>query len=204
MADDTDRNRRLEEPLGVPPNFIVYDEEDVEEGIHSCSKSLIGRIITQKPIHTNSLHNNLVGIWCNPKGFRVEEIISKTFQFFFDEDTDVNRILAGSPWLFRNSWLLLKRWERDQSVDSIDFNHTQVNFQVWGLPAHCRTPRMGSKIGTCFGQVIRSDVYECKERGSFLKILVNMDVQKPLLKGIPVGSKKDGTTWVDFQYEKLP
>ncbi|KAJ1406258.1 Zinc knuckle CX2CX4HX4C [Sesbania bispinosa] len=195
--DDTDRSNHQEQPTEDPPNFIIYDDEDVEEGIDSCSKSLIGRILTQKPIHTNSLQSALAGI-------RVEKIVPKTFQFYFDDEADVNRILKGSPWLFRNSWLILRRWVRDHNVDSFDFTSAAVRVQLWGLPTHCRTPKMGTKIGTCLGQVLESDVFECKERGFFLKILVNLDTQKPLLTGVPVGSSKDGVTRVEFQYEKLP
>ncbi|KAJ1435908.1 Zinc knuckle CX2CX4HX4C [Sesbania bispinosa] len=95
------------------PPIILYDEDDISDGIRSCSKSLIGKILTTKPIHTNSLQSALSGIWCNPKGFRVEECGSKTFQFLFEEEADAERILSNNPWLFRNSWLVLKKWSRD-------------------------------------------------------------------------------------------
>ncbi|KAJ1394120.1 Zinc finger, CCHC-type [Sesbania bispinosa] len=154
------RNSEVSEPIphekekkDDPPGFVIYEDEDVEEGIDSCSKSLIGRILTLKPIHINSLHNALAGIWCNPKGFRVEELTPRIFQFFFDDMDDLNRILNGSPWV-----------------------------QLWGLPVHCRTPKMGSKVGSCLGKVLESDVYEW----------------------IPVGNRKDGVSWVEFSYEKLP
>ncbi|KAJ1439058.1 hypothetical protein SESBI_02838 [Sesbania bispinosa] len=75
---------------------IIYDEENVFEGVNSCLKSLVGKILTekQKPIHVNRLQNALVGIWCNPKDFKVEDIAPKTFQFFFKDDQDVDHILA--------------------------------------------------------------------------------------------------------------
>ncbi|KAJ1413686.1 hypothetical protein SESBI_19509 [Sesbania bispinosa] len=152
----------------------------------------------------NSLQSALAGIWCNPKGFRIEEIVPKTFQFFFDNETDVSRILKGTPWLFRNSWLILKQWSRGQSIDSIDFSTISIRVQIWGLPSHCRTAKMGFKIGAFLGKVTESDVFECKEGGSFLKVLVEMDTRKPLITGVPVGSKKDGVSWAYFKYEKLP
>ncbi|KAJ1397625.1 Zinc knuckle CX2CX4HX4C [Sesbania bispinosa] len=80
----------------VPPSFIIYDDEDVHDGVELCSKSLLGQLITQKPIHLNSVRNALEGIWCNPKGFHMEEIAPKTFQFFFDSEDDTSRILKGS------------------------------------------------------------------------------------------------------------
>ncbi|KAJ1400865.1 Zinc finger, CCHC-type [Sesbania bispinosa] len=152
------------------PPIIIYDEEDVQDGIHSCSKSLI----------------------------------EKKLQFFFDEPKDADRILKGSPWIFRNAWLSLRRWERGQVLPEIQFSLVPLKIQIWGLPLHCRTTKMGFKIGACMGEVKESDVYETKEKGTFIKIQVIFNVNKPLKSGINVGSMKDGISWADFQYERLP
>ncbi|KAJ1379880.1 Zinc finger, CCHC-type [Sesbania bispinosa] len=187
-----------------PPPIIIYDDEDVSEGIRSCSKSLVGKILTKKLIHTNSLLSALAGIWCNPKGLRIEECGSKTFQFFFEEESDVDRILSNNPWLFRNSWLVLKKWHRGIEIEKLNFTKIPVRMQLWGLPTHCRTPKMGMKIGSSMGKVLESDIYETKEAGAYIRTLVEIDSLKPLLPGITVGSKKDGLSWVDFKYERLP
>ncbi|KAJ1379363.1 Zinc knuckle CX2CX4HX4C [Sesbania bispinosa] len=75
--------------------LVIFTEEDVSDGFSHCARSLIGRIITEKPVHVISLQNALSDIWCNPKGFKVEEVESKTFQFFFEEESDMERILRG-------------------------------------------------------------------------------------------------------------
>ncbi|KAJ1375649.1 Zinc finger, CCHC-type [Sesbania bispinosa] len=175
-------NRQQENNTSNPPSFIIYDEEDVVEGVELCSKSLIGKIITQKPIHLNSVQSALEGIWCNPVGFRMEEIFPKTFQFFFGSEEDTTRVLGGSPWLFRNSWL----------------------GPIVGFTPNCRTPKMGRKVGACLGRVEESEVYEGRDKITFVKLLVEVNTHKPLLPGIPVGSHMDGVTWVDFRYERLP
>ncbi|KAJ1382310.1 Zinc knuckle CX2CX4HX4C [Sesbania bispinosa] len=89
-------------------------------------------------------------------------------------------------------------------IAELDFSRVPVRVQLWGLPAHCKTSKMGFRIGSSIGNVKASDVFESKERGSFVKILVDIDVEQPLKAGVNVGSKKDGIYWVDFQYEKLP
>ncbi|KAJ1425761.1 Zinc knuckle CX2CX4HX4C [Sesbania bispinosa] len=156
--------------------LIIYDEEDVREGVNTCLKSLVGRFLTEKPIHANSLQNALAGIWCNPKGFKVEEVGDKTFHFLFAEEKDADRILVGSPWIFGNSWLSLKRWERGQQIDELNFLMVPMKMQIWGLP----------------------------EKESFVKVKVRFDSSIPLEAGINVGSRSDGIPWVDFQYVRLP
>ncbi|KAJ1394342.1 hypothetical protein SESBI_34286 [Sesbania bispinosa] len=87
-------------PTEEAPPIIIYEEEDVTEGLSTCLRSLVGRILTEKPIHVNSIQSALAGIWCNPSGFRVEELAQKTFQFIFEDERDTTRILNNSPWLF--------------------------------------------------------------------------------------------------------
>ncbi|KAJ1424815.1 hypothetical protein SESBI_11528, partial [Sesbania bispinosa] len=90
-------------------------------------------------------------------------IKAKTFQFFFADERDALRILNGSPWLVQNSWLLLKKWEKAQCIDYLDFTMVPVKVQLWGLPVHCKTSRMGHKIGACLGQVKSVDLFETRE-----------------------------------------
>ncbi|KAJ1399445.1 Zinc finger, CCHC-type [Sesbania bispinosa] len=184
--------------------LIVFTEEDVTEGVDRCHKSLIGKFLTEKPVHTNSLQNALTGIWCNPKGLKVEELEPKLFQFFLEEESDLDRILRGSPWIFRNSWLVLNRWDRNIEPALMNFSTVPLKIQIWGLPFHCRTVQMGRKIGACMGTVRDSEIFEVRDRGSFIKILVDFDTTKPLLPGVNVGSRVDGVLWVDFRFERLP
>ncbi|KAJ1421140.1 Zinc knuckle CX2CX4HX4C [Sesbania bispinosa] len=186
------------------PPLIVFTEEDVLEGVDRCHRSLVGKFLTEKPVHTNSLQNALTGIWCNPKGLKVEELEPKLFQFFLNEEKDLDRILRGSLWIFRNSWLVLNRRERNSEPALLNFSIVPLKIQIWGLPLHCRTVQMGRKIGECMGVVRESEIFEVRDRGSFIKILVDFDTTKPLLPGVNIGNRVDGVLWVDFRFERLP
>jgi hypothetical protein len=90
------------------PEFFVYPEGIVKEGVEACNRSIIGKIITGKSIHVNSIQNGLESIWGAPSGLKVQEIEGKLLQFFIDKEEDQDRILLGNPWIFRNSWLIVK------------------------------------------------------------------------------------------------
>ncbi|KAJ1407559.1 hypothetical protein SESBI_24244 [Sesbania bispinosa] len=79
---------------------------------------------------------------------------------------DVDRVIKGSPWSFRNSWLILKRWTRGVDPMEISFNFVAVWIQIWGLPLHCCTKKMGLKVGECMGHACDADVYEIQEESS--------------------------------------
>lgn len=164
----------------------------------------IGKIFTEKPIHKNSLQNALANILCNPKGFRIEEVKEKIFQFFFEEKKDVSRILNGSPWIFRNSWLVIKPWQRDTEPKDMEFTHVPVWEQLLGLPSHCRTKNMANKIGGCIGEVLDSRSFILHDKSIIMKVKVMLSLSQILKKGVNTGSKSDGVFWVDFRSEKLP
>jgi hypothetical protein len=185
-------------------NLSLYLEQIIEEGIKACQGSILGKIITEKPIHVSSIHNGLDSIWGFPAGLKIQEIERKILQFFMQNSADQERILQGNPWIFRNSWLVLKPWDREIDPRTLDFDHVPVWIQLWGLPHHCKTKAMGRHLGSLMGEVENSEVYEYPEKKIIIKIKVAINVHKPIQSGIHVGNPTDGTCWVDFRYEKLP
>ncbi|RYR06926.1 hypothetical protein Ahy_B05g074242 [Arachis hypogaea] len=62
-------------------------------------------------------------IWRKPVGFNMIEIRPKLYQFLFEREADMRRVLKGNPWTFRNAWLLVKKWER--SINPMDMNFSR-------------------------------------------------------------------------------
>ncbi|KAJ1436291.1 Zinc knuckle CX2CX4HX4C [Sesbania bispinosa] len=133
-------------------NLIIFDEEDIKEGLQECQNSIIGKLVTEKAVHANSLMNALNNIWNSPKGFKVVDLGDKRFQFFFDSGKDANRVIRG----------------------------------------------------VCMGTVMEADVFEIQGRGSYIRVLIEIEVSKPLLPGISASSRKDGIFWADFKFERVP
>ncbi|MCH84743.1 DUF4283 domain protein [Trifolium medium] len=167
------------------PRSFLYSESIIHEGVTSCKRSIIGKIITDKPIHISSIQNGLENIWGAPPGLKIQELEGKIIQFYMNNEADQDRILLGNPWIFRNSWLVVKPWDREVDYHTIDFDHVPVWVQLWGLPPHCKTKKMGESI-------------------VIIKIRVAINIHNPILSGIHIGNPTDGTCWIDYRYEKLP
>ncbi|MED6121763.1 hypothetical protein PIB30_033199 [Stylosanthes scabra] len=121
----------------------------------------------------------MASIWRNPEEFWVVEMKPKIYQFFFKKEIDMEGVLKGAPWLFRNAWM--------------------------GLAEHYKTPKLGEKIATSMGDVIDCEVYESnRTQERFLKATVKMKIDTPFKEGMNLGNKKDGTTWVDFRFKSTP
>ena len=185
--------------------LIIFDEQDVAQGVEVCERSLISRVVTEKSINKASFQNAMTNMWGVKEGLKIVEIQEKLFQLFFEEERAMVGVQKGSPWLYRNAWVLMKRWEREVEPHQMNFDEVDIWIQIWGLSTHCRTPLMGRKIGLCLGVVKEVAVYDMGVgNGTVLKVLVRVNINKPLRKGVNAGSKKDGVSWVDFRYEQLP
>jgi hypothetical protein len=185
-------------------NFFVYSETIIHEGVQACSRSLLGRFITDKPIHIHSIQTGLSNIWGNPAGLQIQEIEGQIIQFFMDKKIDQDRILLGNPWIFRNSWLIIKPWDRETNIKDLDFDHVPIWIQLWGLPNHCKTKQMGKNLGALLGRVEAAEFYEYPGKNRIIKIKLAINIHQPIQTGIHVGNPIDGTTWIDYRYERLP
>jgi hypothetical protein len=47
---------------------------------------MIGKIISAKPISSQIKHNSLLGIWCNPQGFKISELEGKLYQIKMEKE----------------------------------------------------------------------------------------------------------------------
>jgi hypothetical protein len=63
---------------------------------------------------------------------------------------------------------------------------------------------MGENIGALLGKVEASEFYEYPGKKIIVKIRVALNIHNPITSGIHVGNPTDGTSWIDFRYEKLP
>ena len=52
-----------------------------------------------------SFQSAMLGIWASPKGFKIEELSTKLFHMFFDEEKALEKVLKGKSWLYTNSWV---------------------------------------------------------------------------------------------------
>jgi hypothetical protein len=184
--------------------FACTKEEHIQEGVNLCTNSLIGKILSNKPILKSILQHSLQGIWGNPAGFTINEIEGGYFRINLELNADIQRILKGNPWIIRNSWFMVHLWDRQINPSNLDFHHVPTWIQIWGLPIHCKTVNMGKHLGAQLGKVEDAALYDYPQKARIIKIKVSLDIREPIRPGMFIGNTKDDINWVDFRYENLP
>jgi hypothetical protein len=75
-------NARNQPPTPNPiPRSFLYSDSVVNEGIQACNISILGKIITDKSIHVNSIQNGLENIWGSPPGLKIQELGGRSCNF---------------------------------------------------------------------------------------------------------------------------
>ena len=95
--------------------------EGRKEEIESCSKSLIRKFLTCKPFNKQAAQSTLKRVWGLKNKVQVVEVGANLFQFKFQTEFDMERVLKGGPWMFDNHVLLLVMWQTGMTVGNIRF-----------------------------------------------------------------------------------
>lgn len=125
-------------------------------------------------------------------------------QFKFSMECQLNWVWNNGPWCFDNQILVLRRWEKGMAARSVTFTHMPIWVQVWGLPFDLITEEAVQDIRQALGKVIEVDCKALKtDQARFLRIKVEVPLEKPLRRGGPGVSPEGDEARVAFRYERL-
>ena len=192
--------------------LTAEEEEDIqvsEEGrldeLEGCVLSLIGKFLTCKPFNRKAAKNMLRRAWGLEKGLQISEVGSNLFQFKFQSEYELNRILKGGPWTFDNQLLMLTRWRAGMSANNVVLEHASLWVQLWGVPFDLMSPKVVAEVGNKMGSV--EDVEHRRrtdDQKLFLRVRVALPISKPVRRGGFLLGSDGKRHWVTFKYERLP
>ena len=205
MADDV--------ATGLGKMKLTSDEEEVipifDEGrleaLESCSLSLIGKFLTCKPFNKRAAKNTLRKAWGQENSLQIIDVGPNLFQFKFQSEFDMVRIIQDGPWAFDNQLLLLRQWQKGMTVENIKLEHASLWIQIWGAPFDMVSPQVAKEVGSRLGIVEEVEWKQrCDDPNFFMRVKVVLPIGKPLRRGSFIAGSDGIRTWVSFKYERLP
>ncbi|RYR03739.1 hypothetical protein Ahy_B06g083008 [Arachis hypogaea] len=147
--------------------------------------------------------NALKAIWGNLEGFSVSDK-GDNFQFFFNKEVDILRVKRGSPWLFKDYVLHVKRWKEDQKGDEEIISNFSIWIQFWGLPESFKTLEGGRKLGERLGTVLEVGKFQMRGRETrIVKAKINIEATKKVRDQLIVAGPNKKEVEVALRYEGL-
>jgi hypothetical protein len=210
-------NRKMESDrdvlVGLQKMKLTGEEEEnialSQEGrvavLEDCSLSLFGKFLSTKSFNRRAARETMKRVWKMNSECKILEVGMDILQFKFNTGFQLNWVVENGPWSFENNLLLLRRWEKGLSTRNLSFTHTPFWIQIWGLPFDLVSEQTGEIIGGRIGKYISGDDHKGpSDQAKFLRIKVEVQVDKPLRRGGYVSSPEGGKAWVDYRYERLP
>ncbi|XP_050282316.1 uncharacterized protein LOC126723089 isoform X2 [Quercus robur] len=197
---------RLTEDLTAEEDeVIMVRSEHREKTLEEWSLSLLGRFHTTELINFRAAENHLRSAWkIEGNDLKITDVGDGLLRFKFSMESQLKWVINNGPWSFDNHILLLRRWEKGMTAFSVNFQTLPMWVQVWGLPLDLINKEVGIDIGQGIGRVIEVD---CKSIASgearFLRVRVDVPLDKPIRRGAPVLSPEGDKVWVAFKYERL-
>ena len=129
-----------------------------ERMLEECSLSLLGRFLTTRSFNQRAAKALLWFVWKMGSDVRIVDVGVGVFQFKFTMESQLKWVLANGLWSFEDHPLVLCKWERGMTANSVHFNAIPTWVQVWGLPFDLLSEEVGRDIGNGLGKVVEVDL----------------------------------------------
>ena len=107
-------------------------------------------------------------------------------KFYCSDDYD--KVLHRGPWFIGNHFLAIKPWEPYFRASSDNPTSVAVWVRFPELPIEFYDIKVLKEIGSAIGPMLHIDSYTATgSRGSYARLCIQIDLDKPLIKSIRIG-----------------
>ena len=206
MAEELEEMCRRMRLSDQEKQHICLRKERVSKSHQEAKFSLLFKLQSTRPFNGEAFKRSVRVMWSVHGDLIVSEIEDNLFVAAFSSEAALQRILAFSPWTFDKKLILLARFVGDLQPSAVKFTHSAFWIRIMNLPIKSMTREVGEDIGTAVGKLLEVDVPNENgiAWGRFLRIRVEVEIAKPLMRGCIIQVEDDKPVWVDFRYEHLP
>ncbi|TXG60826.1 hypothetical protein EZV62_012189 [Acer yangbiense] len=182
----------------------------VKDGLTAAARKklelcVVGKVFSHKHINREAFRTVMPKIW-RTQGLEIEVVRDNIFLFYFRNQKDRTRTLAGGPWCFDNCLLALEKVNGVGDIDQVGFHRADFWVQIHNAPLLCMTKEMGMFLGQIIGELKDIDVGSTGECfGKYLRVRVAIDLNQPLKRFLRMDLTGDGKeSLLLLRYKKLP
>ncbi|TXG63514.1 hypothetical protein EZV62_010508 [Acer yangbiense] len=182
----------------------VKDQLKVEAG-KKLELCLVGKLLSTKYVNRDAFRAVMPKIW-RAQGLEIEVVQDNTVLFYFHNQEDRCRVLAGGPWSFDNSLLVMEKLNGLGEIGKVRFQRVEFWVQIHNAPLLCMTKELGEYLGKIIGDLVDIDVGSTGECfGKYLRVRVAIDISQPLKRFLRMDlAGDDSESLLLLRYEKLP
>ena len=206
MADELEELCRCIRLSEHEKQHIRVSKDRVLKSHQEVKFSILFKLLTTRTFNGDAFKNSVGAMWASHGVLLVITIDDNLFMAAFPSDAALRRVFSTSPWTFDKKLILMARFVGDLQPTTVKFTHAAFWIRLVNLPIKSMTCEMGEDIGQRVGRLIAVDAPEDNgvAWGCYLRIRVEVEIAKPLMRGCIIQVEETAPAWVDFRYEHLP
>ena len=130
------------------PKFRLHSD------LASAKYTIAAKFLTKRALNTDAIAATFKPLWRTKNGFRVKNLGNHVVLFTFDNEEEVDTIMANKPWSFDKHLMVLQRYGKDSIVEKLSFNLNHFWVQVHGIPLGYMNPIVAAGVCETVGTVI--------------------------------------------------
>ena len=184
---------------------LSVNAQDVARSKEQAQFSLLFKLQTNRDFNKEAFKSTIQQLWRGSQRVSIKEVGNNLFLAIFDMEEHMNDILDRSSWFFDNRLVMLKRFTNDVSSENVTFQRSPFWIRVFNIPIKIMNATVGNYIANEIGVPLLVDAPKSGLAwGPFLRIRVDVDITKLLMRGKMIQIEGMEKGWVHFRYERLP
>ncbi|TXG57031.1 hypothetical protein EZV62_018344 [Acer yangbiense] len=164
---------------------------------------LVGKVLSSKIINREAFRAVIPRIW--QTALDIEVVQDNIFLFYFHNQGDRYKIMAGGPWSFDNCLMILEKPSGVGDIAKLGFSRVVFWIQILNAPLLCMTKEMGDFLGQLIGELVDIDIGVTGECfGKYIHLKVAIDISKPLKRFLRIELVEREESILLLRYERLP
>ena len=136
-------------------NFSLAKDEDgefeiqtteVKGTINQGQLCIIGKLLSNRIISKETIKDTFLHFWRLRKPFTFKILGENLFLIEFEEASDKDRVLEGSPWVFEGNLFLVEDFDGRTSPLEFTFDRASFRVRMMNLPLACMGHEVGLKL----------------------------------------------------------
>ena len=181
---------------------LSVKSQDVARSKEQAQLNLLFKLQTNRDFNKEAFKSTIQQLWRGPQRVTIKKVRNNLFLAIFETKEHMNDTLDKSPWSFDKRLVLLKRFTSDVSSENVTFQQSIFWIRVFNIPIKSMNSTVG--ITNEIGVPLLVDAAKSGLAwGTFLRIRVDVDITKPLIRSKMIHIEGMEKGWVYFKYERL-
>ncbi|KAG5566021.1 hypothetical protein RHGRI_001819 [Rhododendron griersonianum] len=166
-------------------------------------QTLLGCFVDNRSFSEATIQLAVNTFW-HTKGPIMVEKRSGIFCFHFEDQYDLECILAKQPWSVHGAVLVLQPWKPNTVLPQLQFPSMDVWVQAHNIPVERYYSDLANLLGFAAGHLLQVDWSDDRTRSlDFFRFKVRIHSDEPLIPGAFIELLEGDFHWISFKYEKL-